>query len=68
MASDYQLNTINKEGFKWAIWSKQQVKGPQDIYLRGDFYFQTRSDLTAPEKYLIWLRWIFPKCRKKQLR
>lgn len=50
IAPDYQTNTIDKETSKKIIWSKQQAAGAQTIYLRGDFYFQERSDQHSPEK------------------
>lgn len=48
-SSDYQFDTIEKDGIIRAVWSKQEATGTQNIYLRGDFYFQERSDLIPPD-------------------
>lgn len=50
IAPDFQLNLIEKDGGRQAVWSKQQTSGVQNIYLRDDYYFQAQSDLIPPKE------------------
>mgnify|MGYP000167287560 FL=1 len=49
LSSDYQFDIIKKDEIIRAVWSKQEATGAQNIYFRGDFYFQERSDLIPPD-------------------
>jgi hypothetical protein len=50
LASDYQVNIQEKDGKRMAVWSKQEAKGDQYIYIRGDFYFQEYGKKQVPVK------------------
>lgn len=49
IAEDYDYNVVEEEGLRKAVWAREDVRGVQTIYMRGDFYRQGDSVLDQPQ-------------------
>jgi hypothetical protein len=49
IAEDYDYNVVEEEGVRKAVWTRQDVRGVQTIYVRGDFYQQGTPKLNQPK-------------------
>jgi len=49
IAEDYRYTVIEEGDLRKAVWSRNDARGVQTIYLRGDFYQQGTPVMDAPE-------------------
>lgn len=49
LSADFNYELVEQDGVRKAVWSHQEAKGPQVIYLRGDFYKIDTVDQSPPK-------------------